>query len=52
MKDPNKDAEEIAKRKARQDDPEPGKPKRAHRDYVDGGKNLNKDTREELRNKH
>lgn len=30
----------------------PGMPKRAHRDYVSGGKNLNKDTRRELREKH
>lgn len=34
------------------DDPKPGMPKRAHREYVSGGKHLNKDTRRELREKH
>lgn len=33
-------------------DAKPGMPKRAHRDFVSGGKNLNKDTRRELREKH
>lgn len=35
-----------------QDDAKPGHPKRAHRDFVDGGKHENKDTRREVRNKH
>lgn len=30
----------------------PGKPKSAHRRYVSQGKNLNKDSRRELRQKH
>ncbi len=30
----------------------PGAPKSAHRDFVSGGKNLNKDTRREMREKH
>jgi|GEM_PF-3440918 len=39
-------------RKFGKDDPKPGDPKEAHRDYVSGGKNLNKDSREELKKKH
>jgi hypothetical protein len=39
-------------KKTIKNDPKPGAPKRAHRDFVSGGKNLNKDTRRELREKH
>ncbi|HYD87012.1 MAG TPA: hypothetical protein VEA80_06035 [Vitreimonas sp.] len=47
--DPNRADQE---RRFGKDDPKPGEPKRAHRDYVSGGKNLNKDSREELKKKH
>lgn len=48
------EARRKATRGAREhkDDPNPGAPKTAHREYADGGKNANKDTREELRDKH
>lgn len=49
---PAPEAQKAADPKQLKDDPKPGEPKRAHRDFVDSGKHENKDTREELRKKH
>lgn len=46
------EAHPAADPKKLKDDQKPGKPKGAHRDFVDSGKHENKDTREEMRNKH
>jgi hypothetical protein len=46
------EAQKAADPKKLKDDPKPGQPKRANRDFVDSGKHENKDTREEMRNKH
>lgn len=39
-------------KKDERNDAKPGMPKGAHRDFVSGGKNANKDTRREMREKH
>lgn len=48
----NQEQNKPEDRKASPNDPKPGEPKSAHKDYVSGGKNENKDSREELRKKH